>query len=57
MNALLLLSGDANDKWVDAQEDDALGDEEATDPFICKCRATVEMAEDYPSVLMSDNRI
>jgi hypothetical protein len=27
--ALLLLSGDAKDKWVDAQED-ALGEEEAT---------------------------
>jgi hypothetical protein len=60
-NALLLLSGDANDKWVDAQED-ALGEEEATDlrfknttmdTFIRKYGATVDTAEDLRDFLMN----
>jgi hypothetical protein len=59
-NVLLLLSGDAKDKWVDAQED-ALGEEEATDlrfkntmdTFIRKCGATVDTAEDLQDFLMN----
>jgi hypothetical protein len=59
-NVHLLLSGDAKDKWVDAQED-ALGDEEATDlrftntmdTFIRKCGATVDTAEDLRDFLMN----
>jgi hypothetical protein len=59
-NALLLLTGDAKDKWMDAQED-ILADNEPTDAlfantmniFIRRCGATADAAEDLREFLMN----
>jgi hypothetical protein len=59
-NALLLLTGDAKDKWLDAR-DDILGGNNPTDirfnntmnAFIRKCGATADAAEDLREFLMN----
>jgi hypothetical protein len=59
-NALLLLTGDAKDKWLDAR-DDILGGNNPTDvrfnntmnAFISKCGATADAAEDLREFLMN----
>jgi hypothetical protein len=60
VHALLLLTGDAKDKWLDAR-DDILGGNNPTDvrftntmnAFISKCGATADAAEDLREFLMN----